>query len=942
MKKLLAILAIAFLLVICPTDILSKVEVGEEVLESYDTPHPYPGEKGVVWEKEFHWPGAGYIAIHFSKFDLANSDYVEISTPGGQFSYSFKDKGKKIKGGTASISEFWATHVPGDTAIVKLHSKNQKSAFGFTIDKWARGYEKDYIEAAMGNLQEDRLETIESLCSSDDKEWAKCYLGTTMYDKAKAVSRLLINGTSACTGWLLGNQGHLMTNNHCIESSSDANNTDFEFMAEGATCATSCASWGACPGTIEASSSTLIKTSTSLDYSLVLLPTNISTTYGYMQLRDTLPTIGERMYLPQHPSAYGKMIAVNSDEDGGYAKVYSTDEAPCMGGPGDIGYYADTAGGSSGSPVLGYSDHLVIALHHCAACPNRGVPIPSIITDLGANLPNDAVGGAVINPPVADFTSNTTNVTVGGTVNFTDLSTNNPDNWSWTFNGGTPSSSTDQNPNITYNAVGTYTVSLTATNAAGNDIETKTNYITVTAPQPPVADFSANATTIEAGQSVAFSDLTTNGPTSWSWTFNGGTPSSSTAQNPTITYNTVGTYTVALTATNAVGNDTETKVDYITVIEPTVTYCSSEGNDYSYEWISNVTVGTMNNTSGATGYTDFTSITCNLTAGNSVNISLTPDFSSSTYTEYWKIWIDYNKDGDFTDTGEEVYASGGSSTTVTGSFTVAAGASGVTRMRVTMKYAGTPTSCETFTYGEVEDYTVNITAGTINPPVAAFSGSPTTIDEGQTVNFTDSSTNNPTSWSWAFEGGTPATSTAQNPTVTYNTAGNYNVSLTVTNSAGNDIETKTNYITVNVSTITYCTSQGNNSSYEWISNVTVGTMNNTSGAAGYTDFTSITCNLTAGNSVNVSLTPDFSSTLYTEYWKIWIDYNKDGDFDDAGEEVFSGGGSQSTVTGSFTVPTSAAGQVTRMRVSMKWNAWQTSSCESFSYGEVEDYTVNIQ
>ena len=150
----------------------------------------------------------------------------------------------------------------------------------------------------------------------------------------------------------------------------------------------------------------------------------------------------------------------------------------------------------------------------------------------------------------------------------------------------------------------------------------------------------------------------------------------------------MGTYTVTLTVTNAQGSDTETKTDYITVSEAPLEYCASQGNNYSYEWIQNVTVSDINNTSGAAGYTDFTSITGDLEEGNTINVSLSPGFSGSTYTEYWKIWIDYNIDGDFTDAGEEVYSGVGTST-VTGSFVVPSGVSGLTRMRVTMKYTST-------------------------------------------------------------------------------------------------------------------------------------------------------------------------------------------------------------------------------------------------------------
>ena len=455
----------------------------------------------------------------------------------------------------------------------------------------------------------------------------------------------------------------------------------------------------------------------------------------------------------------------------------------------------------------------------------------------------------------------------------------------------------------------------------------------------PVANFTANDTTITEGQSVTFTDTSSNNPTSWSWSFPGGTPSTSTAQNPTVTYNTAGTYSVTLTATNSAGSDSEVKSNYIVVDVAGVTYCTSQGNNYSYEYIGRVQVGDLDNSSSGSNYTDFTSYTAHLTAGASVSVILTPVFPGSTYTEYWKIWIDYNGDGDFVDSGEEVFSKSGTST-VSGSVTVPSNASGTTRMRVTMKYNAAPTSCETFSYGEVEDYTVSIAGGSVLPPVANFTATPTTITAGQSVSFTDTSTNNPTSWSWTFTGGTPSSSTSQNPTVTYNTAGTYSVTLTATNSAGSDGETKSNYITVNPVSITYCTANSTNTNDEWIARVQIGTINNATSKSYYSDFTSISTNATRGNSVSVTLTPGFTSTLYTEYWRIWIDYNHDGDFADSGEQVF-GKYSKYAVTGTFTVPTTASTGTTRMRVIMKYNSY-ASYCGSFTYGEVEDYTINIQ
>ena len=171
------------------------------------------------------------------------------------------------------------------------------------------------------------------------------------------------------------------------------------------------------------------------------------------------------------------------------------------------------------------------------------------------------------NPPVAAFSGTPTSGTAPLTVAFTDASTNNPTSWAWTFgDGGT---STLKNPSHQYTAAGTYTVVLTATNAYGSDSETKTGYITVTAPptDPPVAAFSGTPTSGNIPLTVVFTDASTNAPTSWSWTFgDGGT---STLKNPSHQYTAAGTYTVTLTATNAYGSDSETKTGYITASEVT-------------------------------------------------------------------------------------------------------------------------------------------------------------------------------------------------------------------------------------------------------------------------------------------------------------------------------------------------------------------------------------
>lgn len=422
-----------------------------------------------------------------------------------------------------------------------------------------------------------------------------------------------------------------------------------------------------------------------------------------------------------------------------------------------------------------------------------------------------------LSPPVADFSASSTAITAGGSVNFTDLSTNTPTSWSWSFTGGTPSTSTSQNPSgITYPTAGCYQVTLTATNSAGSNQKIKTCYINVTATSPtaPVANFSASSTNLTVGGSTNFTDLSTNTPTSWSWSFTGGTPSTSTAQNPSgITYSAAGCYQVTLTATNAAGSDPEVKTCYINVTTSTISYCAittSATGTAEGDFIDGVTLGTINNvnTGSITGafYNSYTSMSTNLTKSSSYTINIKSGTWPAGYPDYYAAWIDYNKDGDFADTGEKLgeFLSTAPSTTQGIAFTVpAAATTGSTRLRVRGVWATAAgiDPCLTYDYGETEDYSVNITSPGA-APVANFTSSATTIAPGGSVNFTDLSTNTPTSWSWAFTGGTPSTSSTQNPSgITYPTAGCYQVTLTATNASGSDPEVKTCYINVTSGTM---------------------------------------------------------------------------------------------------------------------------------------------
>lgn len=194
---------------------------------------------------------------------------------------------------------------------------------------------------------------------------------------------------------------------------------------------------------------------------------------------------------------------------------------------------------------------------------------------------------------------------------------------------------------------------------------------------------------------------------------------SPTAQITGLSPNT--NYTFKVKAYDNNYNSTESNTVNVTTLNQLV-YCSSQGNSTTDERIGKVTLGAINNTStGTAGYEDFTYLSTDVTTGQNYTITITPSWPGTVYDEAYTVSIDYNKDGDFADAGELVWSKTGSKTTpVSGTFTIpGAAAIGSTTMRVAMKYVSSSdpnpaTPCETFPYGQVEDYSVNILSGTLS------------------------------------------------------------------------------------------------------------------------------------------------------------------------------------------------------------------------------------
>ncbi len=346
-------------------------------------------------------------------------------------------------------------------------------------------------------------------------------------------------------------------------------------------------------------------------------------------------------------------------------------------------------------------------------------------------------------------------------------------------------------------------------------------------PVVPVADFIADVTLVPVGGTVNFTDLSTGTPSSWSWTFNGGTPTSSTVQNPAVIYNTAGTYDVTLIVTNVAGTNSITKTGYIVVVPVIVTWHFPNVTDDAIAdgGIAANLAKTISTVGGVAAPTF-------ATAGATTRCASAITWGTGSGTKYWQV--------DYVTTG---YQSLKVSSKMTGNTTAAprdfklqyrVGVAGVwtdvtggaislaannwTTATANLSNVSLPVACEnqaqiflrwimtsnisiaggaitTARAVYIDDIFVTGIPLTLTPPVADFSATPTSICVGQTVTFTDASTNSPNSWAWTFAGGTPTTSTAQNPTVTYATAGTYTVGLTAANAGGSNLITKA--ITVN-------------------------------------------------------------------------------------------------------------------------------------------------
>jgi len=532
---------------------------------------------------------------------------------------------------------------------------------------------------------------------------------------------------------------------------------------------------------------------------------------------------------------------------------------------------------------------------------NPGVNVFTASYSDGVCTSTDSVVITVVPPvtPVADFSATPLLTITGTTVSFTDLSQNVPSAWNWvispatfSFVGGTSASS--QNPQVQFSATGVYSVTLTASNAAGFDDEVKVSYITVL---PSYCSSGATNTADTDIGNVTFGSLT----------------------------NGVATPTVS----NATANKTYTN---FTSLQPIDSFMQGVTYPFSVTQI----------TSGATFYEAYCNVfidwnqdgtfdavterayTGGLTSEAIPTLSSTISIPASATLGITRMRVILNEIGTVADLACGTFGYG-----ETEDYYI--------RIAPGLSCAGTPAAND----AAASDSTVCVDQSITLSLTSSYS----TIgldyqwqSSSDGVNYTN------------ISGATASSYTTTQTTNTY-----YQCIVTCTN-GGSFITSTAVYVTMNPFSDCYCSSAANFIADTDIGNVTFGNLtngvatpvtNNPAANGTYSNFTSLTpADYSRGSTYNFSVSQITSGgTFYDAYCNVFIDWNQNGVFDLPAERVFSNGFTSvgnPTLTGTIAVPVNATLGSTRMRVVLNENGSATDlSCGNFGYGETEDYLINV-
>ncbi|MFC1848948.1 proprotein convertase P-domain-containing protein [candidate division CSSED10-310 bacterium] len=330
-----------------------RLHVGD-LLKTSITPDPVDWElqgENWVWTGTIYYEDAYFIKPHFKNFNLPPEAVVELYDVDMNLVASYTDDGPR------GLRNFWSNSALSDELIIIATSPVQPDRVYFEIDQFSPGFKS----------------LTESICGSDNLENINCKTRPTQVkNNQKAVAHIVFvdGGTYVCTGSLVSANNHFLTNNHCISNQTICNTMEVYFEYETSSSA-SCTTNTASKGTVF-SCDTFLSTNATYDYGLMTLAGNPAGTRGHCNLNAKSLSVGEYLYIIQHPSGNPKKFADGTCYDN------------AINGNGtnsDCSYQIDTEGGSSGSPVFDNNGD-VVALHHWGGCSssagNQGVLMSKI------------------------------------------------------------------------------------------------------------------------------------------------------------------------------------------------------------------------------------------------------------------------------------------------------------------------------------------------------------------------------------------------------------------------------------------------------------------------------------------------------------------------------------------------------------------------------------
>jgi len=458
---------------------------------------------------------------------------------------------------------------------------------------------------------------------------------------------------------------------------------------------------------------------------------------------------------------------------------------------------SDSTGGSGSGNGSGSGEEASMDSVESAATPE---PEAVGITVQGPREQDEQLTPEVAATLIANFGVSAARATVDEVLRFTDFSSGSPTSWTWDFGDGTGSN--EPNTEKSWGTEGVYEVELTVMNAFGgqSSLSTEVTIVAKTVLIPPTADFSFDQSTVEEGETVSFESVTSGEADLLEWDYGDG----ATGVGPSVSheYEIAGVYTVTLTASNPAGSTSASTL--ITVLEgvepPQAVIASLPGNVVNGQFVTLRSASLNEPTRLSWDLGDGS-----LGSGQSVQhvwekpgtyrIRLSVENSAGADSTFVDIVVAKRIDppiSQFTQSATEVLVGEtvtftdlslnqptrliwgfGDDTTARGS-TASKSWSAPGTYRVTLRAtndAGTNRSGVTIKVVEPVD-----------PPTASFKANPTVVAPNQPVSFEDTSSNDPTSWSWDF--GDSAVSASPNTTHVYSSEGTYVVRLTVRNEGG--------------------------------------------------------------------------------------------------------------------------------------------------------------